>query len=246
MQSAAFLDSDELVLAYGPYYHLMRHFNPGFKRTLMIGGAGYSFPREYLRQYPAAEIDVVEIDRGMTQIARDHFRLKDDPRLRIFHNDGRVFLNQAGVGIYDSVLMDAFGSLFSVPYQLTTVEAVRQIDRVLKPGGIVILNLGSAISGSGSLFLRAELRTFKEVFPDVRIFKVRPEYGDDELQNIILVACRIGCSTETGGSNDALTAALLETEYRSEIPLDLPVLTDDLAPVEYYNSFALDLYQKSR
>ncbi|MEO8648950.1 MAG: fused MFS/spermidine synthase, partial [Acidobacteriota bacterium] len=244
VQSAIFLDSDDIVFRYNHYYHLLRHFRPGFQKTLMIGGAGYTFPREYLRTYPNSSIDVVEIDPGMTQIARGHFRLKDDPRMRVIHTDGRVFLNQTEAGIYDAVLMDAFGSLFSVPYQLTTVEAVRQIDRALKPGGIVILNLGSAISGSGSLFLRAELKTFIEVFADVRVFKVRPEYRDDELQNIILIACKTECSSNASG--DPEIAALLQTAYRSEIPLDVPVLTDDLAPVEYYNSFALDLYQKSR
>ena len=175
VQSAAFLDSDELVLAYGPYYHLMRHFNPGFKRTLMIGGAGYSFPREYLRQYPAAEIDVVEIDRGMTQIARDHFRLTDNERLNLIHEDGRMYVNRAPTGSYDVVLMDAFGSLFSVPHHLTTLEAVTNIHRVLADDGVVIFNLGSALAGDASLFFQAEFATYRQVFAHVYVFKVNAD-----------------------------------------------------------------------
>ena len=42
----------------------------------MIGGAGYSFPKEYLRTYPTHDIDVVEIDPQMTEIARRFFDLK--------------------------------------------------------------------------------------------------------------------------------------------------------------------------
>ena len=49
VQSATFLDNDELVLEYGRYYHLIRHFKPDLTSTLIIGGAGYSFPKEYLR-----------------------------------------------------------------------------------------------------------------------------------------------------------------------------------------------------
>ena len=146
IQSAIYLDSDDLVFDYNKYYHLIRHLKPDFQRTLMIGGAGYTFPRDYLRTYPNATIDVVEIDPQMTEIARKYFRLRDDPRLTINHSDGRTFLNSAPDAAYDAVLMDAFGSLFTVPYQLTTLEAVRQIHRVLKPDGIVIFNLGGPLT----------------------------------------------------------------------------------------------------
>ncbi|MGZ5438629.1 MAG: fused MFS/spermidine synthase, partial [Candidatus Aminicenantales bacterium] len=80
VQSSIYLDSDELAFRYTPFYHLIRHFRPDFARTLMIGGAGYSFPRDYLRTYPRATMDVVEIDPRMTEIAKEFFRLEDDPR----------------------------------------------------------------------------------------------------------------------------------------------------------------------
>ena len=69
VQSAIYLDSDDRVLEYSRFYHLLRHFKPDFNRTLMIGGAGFTFPREYLRTYPNATIDVVEIDPQMVEIA---------------------------------------------------------------------------------------------------------------------------------------------------------------------------------
>lgn len=236
-QSAMFLDSDELVFEYSRFYKLLGVIRPGFERTLMIGGAGYSFPKEYLHSYPKARIDVVEIDPRMTAIARDFFRLKEDPRLRTFHEDGRLFLNRTSAEGYDAVLMDAFGSLFSVPYQLTTLEAVRNIDRVLKKDGVVIFNLGSAISGPGSLFLQAEFRTYQQVFPQVFLFKVRPEKNDKELQNLIVIACKSNCmpSAPTG---DQTIDPLLARRYTADFPLGLPALTDDLAPVERYNSIA--------
>ncbi|MEP7214098.1 MAG: fused MFS/spermidine synthase [Acidobacteriota bacterium] len=242
VQSAMYLDSDELVFRYNHFYHLLRYFRPDFQHTLMIGGAGYTFPREYLRTYPNATIDVAEIDPKMTEIARRFYRLKDDPRLKIFHEDGRTFLNKTAGGKYDVILMDAFGSLFSVPYQLTTVEAVRQFHRSLDENGIVIFNLGSAIRGEGSKFLQAEFKTYQEVFGNVLLFKVNLDYTDDHLQNLMIVACKTVCE-DAGSSPDAEIAELLTHRYRSEFPLTLPVLTDDLAPVEYYNSFAQNLYR---
>jgi spermidine synthase len=238
VQSAVFLDSDEPVLHYSRFYHLMRFLKPDFQRTLMIGGAGFTFPREYLSTYPQATIDVVEIDPRMTDIARNYFRLKDDPRLRIIHEDGRAFLNRAPATGYDVVLVDAFSSLFNVPYQLTTIEAVRHIDRVVGDNGVVLVNVGSAINGPASQFLHAEMKTYQSVFPYVQAFKVISDKPDDQLQNVILAACKSDCFDHE--ASDAQITDLLTHRYTEPIQLNLPLLTDDLAPVEYYGSIALN------
>ncbi len=73
--SAMFLDSDDLVHDYTEYYHLARYFFPGFQTSLMLGGGGYSFPKDYIRKYPEASIDVVEIDPMITKLAERYFRL---------------------------------------------------------------------------------------------------------------------------------------------------------------------------
>lgn len=236
VQSAMFTDSDELVLNYSKFYHLLRHFKPDFERTLIIGGAGYSFPKEYLRKYPGGKIDVVEIDPQMTEIARIYFRLKDSPDLKIFHEDGRIFLNQTAARQYDVILLDAFGSIYSVPFQLTTREAVERMNYALADNGVVILNLISAIEGEGSYFLQSEYKTFAEIFPNVYIFKVNPEEPDDTTQNLILVASK--AKNFSFQTNDSEIAALLEKRYEKPLHLTIPVLTDDLAPVEYYSSLA--------
>jgi Predicted spermidine synthase with an N-terminal membrane domain len=234
-QSAIFADSGETVLSYVKFYHLLRHFKPDFRKTLIIGGAGYTFPSEYVRKYQGGKIDVVEIDPKTTEIARRFFRLQENPDMRIFHADGRVFLNQTQEK-YDAVLIDAFGSVFSVPFQMTTIEAMRKIDGVLNENGVVIINIISALKGEGSLFLQAEYKTLQEIFPSVSIFKVRPERDDREAQNLILVASKSRkISLETA---DAEIAEMLKGLYKEPFELNVPPLTDDLAPVEYYNSLA--------
>jgi spermidine synthase len=210
----------------------------------MIGGAGYAFPQEYLKTYPLARMTVVEIDPGMTDIARNLFRLKDDPRLSIEHADGRVFLNSAGSGSYDAILMDAFGTLFSVPYQLTTKEAATQISRVLDDRGVVIFNLGSAIAGDSSRLLHAELSTYREVFPSVHVFKVNTDYTDEQVQNVMIVACKTPCLESPSTTSDQEIADLLSHRRTIDPVASIPVLTDDLAPVEYYNSFGQNSFHR--
>ena len=232
-QSAMFLGGDDgLVLEYTKFYH----FRPGHRNALMIGGAGFSFPRDHLHIYPDAEITVVEIDPEMSRLAREHFRLPDDPRLRIVNEDGRIFLNNAAADIYDAVFIDAFGSLLSVPFHLTTLEAVRGVERVLQPGGVVIINIGSAVAGTRASFLNAELITYRSVFSEVRVFKVRPERPDDEIQNLMIVA-RKGTPDVSAAAPDPELERLLATEIAPPDSNARP-LTDDLAPVESFSAFA--------
>ncbi len=245
VQSIIYLDGEDLSAKYNHFYHLLRYLRPEFRRTLMIGGAGYTFPQNYLRTYPSASIDVVEIDPQMTEIAREYFRLEENPRLKIIHEDGRVFLNRAESGIYNAVLMDAFGSLFSVPYQLTTIEAVRHVHRVLDDEGVVIFNLGAALRGESNRFLQAELATYQSVFASVHLFKVNSDYTDEQTQNLIIVACKQDCLIDASPENaDEEIVRLLGHRYIVDFPLETPVLTDDLAPVEYYNSFVQNLYRR--
>jgi len=236
-QSAIFLDGgDDLVHEYTKFYHLVSHFRPDHRDALMIGGAGFSFPREHLKVYSDAEITVVEIDPQMEDLAREHFKLPNDPRLRIVHQDGRIYLNTARANRFDAVFVDAFGSLLTVPFHLTTVEAVQAIERTLRTDGVVIVNIGSAIAGSRAGFLHAELATYRSVFPEVRVFKVRPERGDDETQNLMIVARKSSEATDgSADENDIQRMLAAEIEVP---PTGARPLTDDHAPVERFSAFA--------
>jgi spermidine synthase len=236
-QSAMYLEKDELASEYLKYYHLVQTLSPNFQKVLLIGGAGFSFPKDYLKHYPEAEIDVVEIDPAMTDIAKNHFRLRENPRLKIFHQDGRIFLNQAKNNTYDAIFIDAFSTLFSIPYQLTTIEAVREVKRALKKDGIVIFNMGGAIEGPRNKFFHAELKTYQQIFPTISVLQVDPARKKTEVQNLILIAS--GKSTpQTFEKNVANYSLKFKQLLNIKIENNLPILTDDFVPVEYYNSFS--------
>lgn len=230
-QSAIFLEGeDDLVFGYTKFYRLAGHFAPGLKKSLAIGGAGYTYPRDYLKKYPSAEMDVVEIDEKMTEAAKKYFRLEESPRLNIYHEDGRTFLNKTDNN-YDVIFGDAFQSL-TIPYQLTTKEAVSKIYGALNDDGVVMVNIISSIEGKKGKFLRAEYRTFKSVFPQVYLFPVTSD-NPEKRQNIILVALKSENIPEFKSDNGELDG-YLKRIWKGKITEDLPVLTDDFAPVDYY------------
>ncbi len=235
--SAMFPDNDSLVYEYAWFYQLAEHFKPGFGKTLLIGGAAYSYPKYYLGKYPAAYIDVVEIDPGLTELAREHFRLQDNPRLRIFHEDGRTFLNNSPEK-YDVILGDAFKSLMSIPFQLTTREAARRKYDMLEQDGIVIINIIASMEGPASEFLHAEYVTYREVFPQVYIFACHNPEDPGLLQSISLIALK-SAETPSFSSTDPLLSSLLDHRIELEISPDAMILTDDYAPVEYFTRKAI-------
>lgn len=230
--SLMFLNSDDLANEYTKYYHLAEHFFPQFKTALMFGGAGYSFPKDFLRQYPDKIIDVVEIDPKVTELARKYFRLPENPRLSIFHEDGRVYLNRTEKR-YDVILGDAFGSRFSVPYQLTTEEAIQKKFDLLNDGGVAIENILSSIEGPKGKFLRAEYATYKSIFSQVFVFPVQNTEDGSEVQNIMLVALKTNKQPSFSDTNATLNS-YLQHRWQKGFVTDMPILTDDFAPVDNY------------
>ncbi len=230
--SAMYLNKKSLVYEYTKYYDLAKHFYPGFKTTLMLGGAGYSYPKAFLDNYPEATIDVVEIDPMVTELAKKYFNLKENLRLNIYHEDGRVYLNKTQKK-YDVIFGDAFSSHYSLPYQLTTQEAVQKKFDILNDNGVVILNIISAIEGEKGKFLRAEYATYKSIFPQVYLFPVREQNNENEVQNIILIALKFNEKQDFIDTDQKLNE-YLQHLWIKKITEDLPILTDDFAPVDYY------------
>lgn len=231
--SAMYLDSKDLVFDYTKFYDLAEHFNPDFKSTLMIGGAAFSYPKYFLEKYPQATMDVVEIDPKLTELAEKYFELNTkDPRLNIHHEDGRTFLNKT-TKKYDIILGDAFKSFYSIPTQLTTLEAVEKTYEALNENGVVILNVIGSIEGDTGKFTRAEYKTYKEIFPQVYVFCTRDNKDPYKIQNLVLVALKSNHITALSSEKPELQKFLSQL-WEGEITLDMPVLTDNFAPVEQY------------
>jgi len=229
--SVIFLDSEDLVLDYLHYFRLAGHFNPTLTSALMIGGGAFSYPRHFLNEFSGATMDVVEIDHELTELSRRYFKLTDHPRLHIFHEDGRTFLNHT-TNRYDVVYGDAYKS-FSVPFQLATVEAFQKIYDCLQDDGIFIANIISAIEGEKGRVFRAMLATLEEVFPDVVIFAPQNMEDGTVVQNVITVAFKKQQALTFTDPQSNLNQ-YLSRRWTRDIPRDIPPMTDSFAPVERY------------
>jgi protein-L-isoaspartate O-methyltransferase len=220
-QSGIYLDKPlEPLFGYTRRFLEVARGMPAVKRVLLIGGGTYTFPEMIISKYPEVQVDVVEIDPKLDELAGHYFGYKPDPRVRIIHEDGRTFLN-GNRDRYDLVVIDAFSSMVP-PFQLTTTEAVDRVAQALNPGGVVAVNLISAREGAKAGFVRAEYATYREHFANVLAVPADGREPAASAQNMVLVA--------SNGSLGRVKGALgLEGSGRVAAAR---ALTDDFAPVE--------------
>ena len=217
----------EMGATYLYYYDLFEYYNKEAKDALMIGGAAYTYPMHYLKKYENKTIDVVEIDKTMTEIAEEEFGLdKNNPNLGLITQDGRSYLNY-NEKKYDTVFIDAFKGL-NAPFELTTYEAMQKVYNSLNENGTVITNIISSIEGDESDFIKYEYSTYKAVFDEVKVFKVNPNRLDDEEQNLILVG--IKGNGNINADIEEKYSELLSNEIK-DFNSDKSIVTDDYAPI---------------
>lgn len=220
-----------LPFNYLYYFRLAEHFNPKFSSALMLGGAAYGFPKYYLRNYPSASIDVIEIDEKLTEIAKNYFNLNTgDKNLNIYHEDARTYINRCNKK-YDVIYSDTFRNAISLPYQLTTVEAIQKQYDLLNDGGVVMVNVIQAVEGESSLFLQAEMESFKKVFPQVLLFADAGPEKRSQIQSTIIVAIKSNHQFEYHSTDLGIDTLMIKQVLGFKS--NQQALYDDYAPVDY-------------
>lgn len=229
-QSAMLLEHPgHLIVPYIRMYDVYEAFAPKARSALMIGGSAYTYPRHFIGKSDENRMTVAEIDSGVTQLAREYFGLTDHPRLAIVHEDGRTHLNRANP-VYDVIFIDAFSSHHTIPFHLTTIEAVQRIARNLAPAGVVLVNIIASFEGDSSAFLAAQFATYQRVFPHVKLYKVEPGFEDSKEQNVMLIAAFEPLEVPATSRH---VDALASRQWQGALA-QLPPLTDDFAPIERY------------
>lgn len=144
---------------------------------LVIGGGGYTFPRYVEFTLPAVNVEVVEIDPGVTEIAHEKLGLARDTKIRTHNMDGRQFVSErATKGKYQLVMQDAVNDL-SVPGHLMTKEYNDAVKAILAPDGAFLLTLIDRLP-DGKLW-RAAFHTMRETFQYVTLLGPKQIVGPD-------------------------------------------------------------------
>jgi spermidine synthase len=196
-----------------------------------VGGGGLTLPRYLAEVRPGTDSLVLEVDPGVVAVDREQLELETSERLQVRVVDGRVGLADERPGARDLVIGDAFGGL-SVPWQLTTREALELVDASLTDDGVYAVNL---IDHPPLSFVRAELATMRAVFPHVVLLARVPVLAGEDGGNVVAVASRSplpSAAIETALGDRELVWRVAEGSALDAFVGDAGVLTDDFAPVD--------------
>lgn len=203
-----------------------------------IGGGGLTFPRYLAVSRPGTRSLVSEIDGGVVRIDRDRLGLGPTAAtgIDVRVEDGRLGLRRLAAGSHDLVVGDAFGGV-SVPWHLTTSQALGDVRRALGEDGLYVANL---IDHGELAFARAEVATLAETFEHVALLGKPADIGLDPTASTIggnLVVVASGRPVDAPAIQEALDARDVGWKIATGDDLvswtgDARVLTDDHAPVD--------------
>jgi spermidine synthase len=232
---------------YTNYFNLAFLANPNIQHALFIGAGGGIGPRAFHMHRPEMQIDVVDIDAKVLETAKNYFFLEDDPKIRLFAKDGRLFVRNSP-DRYDCILLDAFTIGGRIPFHLTTQEFIKLCSDKMTDDGVFVMNINSALRGPLSKIFGSVDRTLSQVFPQVYVFAMAEYEGQSSEQsmNVLFVATksrdrispeqwaqRAEAYHSSSYVNQDRVRAMIENLV-VDVPdvSTAPIFTDDYAPIE--------------
>jgi SAM-dependent methyltransferase len=180
---AQFLSDRSPAFSFVHLLEAVRFLRPSAKDMLQLGLGIGSLP-EALRPR-GITTDVVEIDPAVVRFARRYFGF--ETKGDVFEEDARTFLRRTDRR-YDVVVHDTFTG-GTTPEHLLSLEVIRRIHGLLRPGGVLALNFAGYDRGPKAEASRAVARTVRAVFRHVRSFRDDPPAdGVEDVGNLVFFA----------------------------------------------------------
>jgi spermidine synthase len=202
------------------------------QRIAILGDAAGTVARAYGHYFPGTRADAVELDGELTRIGRRYFDLQG-PNLHTYTADARPWL-AASRARYDDIFLDAYRQPY-IPFYLVTREFFASVRAHLRPGGLIIVNVGHTPGSDG--LEKVVSATLGAEFGVV----VRDRISDGN--TLVMASRRPLAAPLPGALPDELQPLARTVGARLKPPLrGGAVYTDDLSPVEWLTDLSLLRY----
>ncbi|MHC1784154.1 MAG: spermidine synthase [Anaerolineaceae bacterium] len=192
--------------------------------------------------FPGIEIDGIEIDPKIVEVARKYFDM-NEPNLNVIIQDGRWALEKS-TEQYQVISVDAYRPPY-IPWHLTTREFFQIVRDHLTDDGVMVINVGRSVNdrrlietlGSTilSVFPSAHVMDIPGSFNSIIFATMQPTTQANLVQNL---------DSLLGNPDvDPLLIATLQTTAANFQTAPTPgvIFTDDKAPIELItNQLVLD------
>lgn len=202
--------------------------------VVFVGGGALTLPRWLLATHPGSRARVLEVDGGIVDLVKERIDLPSPPDLQVTVGDARVTMLDVPSDSADVVVGDAYSG-YTVPWHLTTTEWLEEVQRVLKPDGVYLMNL---IDLEPFGFLRAEEEALLDTFSSVRLGAVILQGGRPRGGNLILIASdrKLPVLVDSKAARTEGIYPTTQAEVESFAAGAEP-LSDDFAPVDQLRKF---------
>jgi spermidine synthase len=153
-------------------------------QAVHVGGGGCVLPRYLAATRPGSHSEVYENDASVLDALGDLLDLRAERGLRVKRGDGRELLETRGARSADVVVTDAFAGPL-VPAHLTTLEYQDEVRRVLRPGGVHVVNV---IDEPPGRIARRQAATLVAAFAEVVVLAPRAVVGGRRTGNVVFAA----------------------------------------------------------
>jgi len=151
------------------------------RRVLLIGG-GLVGSAEEIFKHPVEELVYVQIDPMLTELEASYLegfnRLKADRRIKIIHQDARIFLKHSE-DKFDAIIINLPTPETANLNRYYTKEFYELAKRHLEPNGVLSLSLGSTgnyLSDAQASLLANGLLTISAVFAKISVLPLEQNY----------------------------------------------------------------------
>jgi len=163
---------------------------PGEPITAVHLGAGaFTIPRYIHATRPGSRQQVVELETSLVDLVRENIPLPRDAQIRVRHGDARAVLAKFPPGLrgeVDLLVIDIFSGA-RTPAHVTSIEFYKEAIELLKPDGIVLVNVAD---GPGLAFARSQMATLVSAVGNVAALAETQILKGRRFGNVVLVGSR--------------------------------------------------------
>lgn len=167
--------------------HVIDQLPAGPLTALHLGAGALTLPRYVEATRPGSRQQVLELERGLVDLVREHLPWPRSAAIRLRYGDARETLGKlpgALKGTADLVIVDIFGGA-RIPAHVTSAEFYAEVGAYLAPAGVLLVN----VADGGTLsFARGQASTLGYVFADTALLAESAVLKGRRYGNFVLVA----------------------------------------------------------
>lgn len=218
--SQTIMDKENLNVSFWNYVGVLTYnlesYSKG-KKALLLGLGGGTLYKQL--QQKGFEVDVVEIDSRIEQVAKKYFHIEKE--LNVVVDDARHYIRTTKKK-YDVVIYDLYHSE-TPPVHLMNKEAFAEIKQMLNPEGILVVNFYGFLDGKRGRAARSIYKTLLEQQFDVLLYATE---GEEKNRNLLFMCGKV----ELKASQPITHKLIDELDINFD---DALVLTDDKPILEH-------------